>query len=103
MSKPSNYDFSQIAIVDGTVDESESCDKTNPIVRSLNSEIENLPNLQKRIVLADLQAGGEEHAVVLADQFDTTANSIRVSRSKARSKLRRRLTVDHGSDQPLAT
>ena len=103
MPKLSNYEFSQITIDDNPVEEFGSCEKQDLLIRSLNTAIENLPNLPKRIVLADLRVGGEENAVTLAARFDTTANSIRVSKSKARGKLRRRLNVDHGSDQSLAT
>ena len=105
MPKLSTYDFSQIGFVDGGVEELANCNQQNPLVECLNTEIENLPNLQKRVVLADLQAGGEENAVELAERFETSANSIRVSRSKARNKLRVRLTHEHdkGSEQSLAS
>ena len=82
-------------VVDANVEESPICKPPNPLAKCLSTEIENLPNLQKRVVMADMQAGGEENAAVLAVRFDTSANSIRVSRSKARKKLRLRLQIAH--------
>lgn len=46
-----------------------------------------LPSLQRRILQADLDAGDTVSAVALAAQFETSANSIYVSRQKGRKAL----------------
>lgn len=58
-------------------------------IRQLNQVIENkLKGLQKAIILADLVAGGRADAAALAERFNTTKDSIYVSRHKAREKIR---------------
>jgi len=61
------------------------------LVASLRAAVDQLPSLQKRILIADMQNCGEANASMLAKRFGTSANSIRVSRSKAKNRLRNQL------------
>ena len=58
----------------------------------IKSAINDLPELQKKILLADLASGRNSDDARLADEFETTKKSIQVSRSKAMKKLFRSLT-----------
>ncbi|MCA8941089.1 MAG: sigma-70 family RNA polymerase sigma factor [Planctomycetes bacterium] len=57
-------------------------------VLALESSISRLRGLQREIILADLEAGGVAEASELARAFDTSTNTIYVTRSKARRQLR---------------
>lgn len=59
-----------------------------PRVKRLLAAIEQLPRLQRAVIRADLAAGDQADDERLARQHDTTVNSIRVTRSVARKKLR---------------
>lgn len=71
----------------------EECDpidrKKEKILTELEDEIENLPDLQKAIIKADLAAGDVAVADAgrLAELHGTTRNSILVSRHKAKENL----------------
>lgn len=54
------------------------------LLEDLEEAIAQLPPLQKAIIRADLEAGGTADNEVLARTQGTSANSIRVSRNKAR-------------------
>jgi len=58
------------------------------MVRDLEQAIDALPELQRRIIQADLAAGDVADAGFLARRFGTTKASIYTSRSKARTTLR---------------
>ena len=73
--------------------------QTSPIERfnevesgKIRAAINELPKLQRKVILADLASGGFSDDARLADEFDTTKKSIQVSRSKAKKKLYRSLT-----------
>lgn len=61
------------------------------VIQQLRATIEALPDMQRRILQADLAAGGRADDQWLAGRLETTVNSIRVSRTKARGKLRMQL------------
>jgi DNA-directed RNA polymerase specialized sigma24 family protein len=66
--------------------------------------LEKLPRLQRSILQADLDAGGQAPAATLASQFDTSTNSIYVSRLKGLRSLRRMLAeLGHRSDNGATT
>jgi DNA-directed RNA polymerase specialized sigma24 family protein len=61
--------------------------------------LEKLPRLQRSILQADLDAGGQAPASSLASAFDTSTNSIYVSRLKGLRSLRRMLAaLGHNSE-----
>ena len=61
--------------------------------RDLRTCIDRLPRLQRAILEADLRTGDVAEGPMLAEQLDTTLNSIYVSRSIARKSLRKCLAV----------
>lgn len=69
--------------------EAEPSDVTQERVALLARAVEDLPELQRAIVRADLAAGGRADDAFLAGQRNTSVNSIRVSRSKAVENLRK--------------
>lgn len=76
--------------------------KSQQYRRDLIEAIENLPQLQKAIIKADLKSDGIADAGRLAKRHGTTANSINVSRHKARQKLKE-LMRRKGYDVPSDT
>lgn len=58
------------------------------LLSDLHACIDELPRLQRAVLIADLEAGGAAPAEPLARAHGTTANSIYVSRQKARKALR---------------
>ena len=58
------------------------------LISALNKVIDQLPRLQKEVVLADLAAGERADDQRLADRLGSTVNAIRVSRSGARKRIR---------------
>ncbi len=58
------------------------------ILRELHACIQELPRMQRWVVLADLEAGGTGNVEELAARFNTSCNSIYVSRTNGRKKLR---------------
>lgn len=78
-------------------DRPEVCDepidkKTKQRIEALERCIEKLEGTQKAIIQADLATDGVASAAWLADKLGTTANSIYVSRNKARENLRKCVT-----------
>jgi hypothetical protein len=63
--------------------------KKEQVLKDFDAEIENLPDLQRAIIKADLAAGdgGLADAGRLAELHATTRNSILVSRHKAKENL----------------
>lgn len=68
--------------------------KTKQRIEALERCIEKLEGRQKAIIQADLATDDVASAAWLAEKLGTTANSIYVSRSKARENLRKCVT-DH--------
>lgn len=60
----------------------------SPFVQDLRRCIDQLPRLQRAVVLADLAAGGSAPAAELAAELGTSANSVYVSRTNARKALK---------------
>ncbi len=58
------------------------------LMKDLDEAVEGLPDLQRRILQADLVAGDTASAAILAERFGTSEASIYVSRNKARAALR---------------
>lgn len=78
-------------------DRPEVCDepidkKTKQRIEALERCIEKLEGKQKAIIQADLATDDVANAAWLADKLGTTANSIYVSRNKARENLRKCVT-----------
>lgn len=71
---------------DGRQEETDSA--TVRMLSDLEQAIDVLPQLQRRIIQADLAAGEVADAGFLANRFATTRASIYTSRSKARTTLR---------------
>lgn len=63
------------------------------LLQDLYAVIEKLPRLQKAIILADLEAGERANDEELAKALNTTINSIRVSRNKARKRIYKEMTA----------
>lgn len=57
-------------------------------LEDLRTCLERLSPMQRRVVEADLEAGGQADTKRLADELRTTRNSVYVSRSNARRALR---------------
>ena len=95
-AKPVCQDFSQMSWPSEDSTENQPNEK-GLLVASLRAAVEQLPPLQKRILIADMQQKGEANASVLAKRFGTSANSIRVSRSKAKRSLRNQLIAEFPS------
>ncbi len=57
-------------------------------LKDLHEAIEQLPDLQRKIIGADLDSGDIADANCLARKYSTTVESIYVSRNKARQNLR---------------
>ena len=89
-AKPCSHDFSQMTSPTDDSGVNQSSEKCS-LVASMRAAVEQLPPLQKRILIADMQNSGEANASILAKRFGTSANSIRVSRSKAKHRLRNQL------------
>ena len=89
-AKPICQDFSQMTSPSGDLTEKQS-NETSLLVASLRTAVEQLPPLQKSILIADMQNSSEANAGILAKRFGTSANSIRVSRSKAKNTVRNQL------------
>jgi RNA polymerase sigma factor (sigma-70 family) len=75
-------------------------------LKAVHECIDELPNLQRSIIQADLRSGDVANADELARTLQTTKNSIYVSRSLARRTLRRKLLAQgyvpgDGRSQPL--
>ena len=67
--------------------------KITKLKKELKNAINELPAMQKSIMESDLAAeGGQASAVRLAEMHGTTANSIRVSRNKAKKNLEKKLS-----------
>jgi RNA polymerase sigma factor (sigma-70 family) len=78
-------------------DEPAENPKRDAFLRDLLRCIDRLPGLERAIMLADLAAGGSAETRLLVEEFHTTANSVYVSRAKARKKLRAALlALGHG-------
>lgn len=58
------------------------------LLRDFDDVIDHLPHLQRVITRADLAVGGAADSVRLAAILGTSVNSIRVSRNKARHRIR---------------
>ncbi|MCF6283574.1 MAG: hypothetical protein L3K26_00055 [Candidatus Hydrogenedentes bacterium] len=61
------------------------------LYKDLHESIQGLPDMQRRIIETDLMAGCNADNDYLADSLRTTKNSIFVSRSKAREKIRQEM------------
>ena len=72
-------------------DESESSPRQSAFLAAMRSSIDRLPRLQRHVIEADLRTGDVADAEQLAIELKTTKNSIYVSRSSARKKLRKSL------------
>lgn len=92
-TKPQCHDFDQVAALPNAPQEDQSVEKRLLRLR-LRAAIDQLPSLQKKILKADLSGRPETSASILAKRFGTSANSIRVSRSKAKQTLRSRLAQE---------
>lgn len=62
-----------------------------PMLADLRAAIEALPDLQRKIIRADLASGDVASAAWLAQRYGTTPASIYVSRAKAHENLRKAL------------
>ena len=71
---------------DGRQEKTDSA--TACMLSDLQHAIDALPQLQRRIIQADLAAGDVADAEFLASRFNTTKASIYTSRSRARATLR---------------
>lgn len=85
-------------------DRPEVCDepldkKTKQRIETLEGCIEKLEGNQKAIIRADLATDDVASAARLAEKLGTTANSIYVSRKKARENLRKCVT-EHEKQHP---
>lgn len=58
---------------------------------ALNEIIDQMPRLQKAVMLADLAAGERADDERLADRLESNVNSIRVTRSNARQRIRKEM------------
>ncbi len=89
-SKHLEYDdtYDPAAVVKTTPD----CGFDESTAQGIRAAINSLPELQKKILLADLASGGNSDDARLAVEFESTKKSIQVSRSKAKKKLFRSLT-----------
>jgi RNA polymerase sigma factor (sigma-70 family) len=58
------------------------------LLKDLDEAVEALPDMQRRILRADLAAGDTTSAAILAESFGTSEASIYVSRNKARAAVR---------------
>ena len=74
-----------------TAPEGGGAKKTGRYTAGLRACIEKLPRLQRLIMLADLRTGDVADAAQLAAEFNTTTNSIYVSRSNARKAVKKGL------------
>lgn len=72
----------------GQTEDAGPSERQTEYVECLRSCIQELPPLQREIIRADLLTGDVAAAGELARLFDTTRNSIYVSRSAARKKLK---------------
>lgn len=69
------------------------------MLQGLRDAIEALPDLQRKIIQADLASGDVASAAWLAERYGTTPASIYVSRSKAHENLRKALlSKSHSQD-----
>ncbi len=64
---------------------------TEQMAKDLQTAIEALPDLQRKIIQADLASGDAADASRLAERYGTSQASIYVSRAKAHENLRRAL------------
>ena len=67
----------------------EEASLSGQVLQDLPEAIRDLPDLQRKIIKADLASGGLAGASWLATRLATTEGSIYVSRSKARDSLRK--------------
>ena len=79
---------SSTAAAAGQTEDERPSERQSVYVECLRSCIQKLPPLQREIIRADLLTGDVADAGELAKLFDTTRNSIYVSRSAARKKLK---------------
>jgi RNA polymerase sigma factor (sigma-70 family) len=75
--------------------EDEEASRLTRTLKDLHAVIERLPDLQRKVIQADLDSGDVADAKWLASKFSTTEASIYMSRSKARQNLRLAM-IDRG-------
>ncbi len=78
-------------------------DLTPEIVKVLLEEIETMGEIQKRIIKADLEAGGEADTEFLAYRFGLTKQHIYSYRNKAHAALKKRLAKRGHTAETLRT
>jgi RNA polymerase sigma factor (sigma-70 family) len=89
MQSLSNYDPPDALGSDSDSDEGEPTVAKERLLGMLAQAIDELPPLQRSVIRADLAAGTEADEDRLAQLYDTSRNSIRVSRYKAHHNLRK--------------
>jgi len=69
------------------VDETEMDPERRRLFEDLDRVIEQLPRMQQLVAKEDLRSGGEADGPALAKNLGTSANAVRVARSKGRATI----------------
>jgi len=72
-------------------DDTELDPESRRLFEDLDRVIEGPPTMQRLVVKEDLRCGGEADGPAVAKKLDTTANAVRVARSKARKTIAKEL------------
>ena len=74
--------------IDHAAPSSSKTELSRTTLKALRAAVEKLPGRQKQVILSDLAVHGEASDTELASRLGTTVNTVRVSRHRAKLKLK---------------